>query len=125
MVESLNSKVELVTKATSYFRMAEYGKIMLGDKGFEFYNEKDVNKFIQIPWEEIDVVIASVMFGGKWIPRFAVRTKNSGTYTFSSQNTKKTLRVIRDHLSNEQVVRSLSFFQVLTRNVKNIFNHSK
>lgn len=125
MVESLNSKVELVTKATSYFRMAEYGKIMLGDKGFEFYNEKDVNKFIQIPWEEIDIVIASVMFGGKWIPRFAVRTKNSGTYTFSSQNTKKTLRVIRDHLSNEQVVRSLSFFQVLTRNVKNIFNHSK
>ncbi|KRM18803.1 hypothetical protein FC40_GL000588 [Ligilactobacillus hayakitensis DSM 18933 = JCM 14209] len=125
MVESLNSKVELVTKATSYFRMAEYGKIMLGDKGFEFYNEKDVNKFIQIPWEEIDIVIASVMFRGKWIPRFAVRTKNSGTYTFSSQNTKKTLRVIRDHLSNEQVVRSLSFFQVLTRNVKNIFNHSK
>lgn len=125
MVESLNSKVELVSKATSYFRMAEYGKIMLGDKGFEFYNEKDVNKFIQIPWEEIDIVIASVMFGGKWIPRFAVRTKNSGTYTFSSQNTKKTLRVIRDHLSNEQVVRSLSFFQVLTRNVKNIFNHSK
>lgn len=125
MVESLNSKVELVTKATSYFRMAEYGKIMLGDKGFEFYNEKDVKKFIQIPWEEIDVVIASVMFGGKWIPRFAVRTKTSGTYTFSSQNTKKTLRVIRDHLSNEQVVRSLSFFQVLTRNIKNIFNHSK
>lgn len=125
MVESLNSKVELVTKATSYFRMAEYGKIMLGDKGFEFYNEKDVKKFIQIPWEEIDVVIASVMFGGKWIPRFAVRTKTSGTYTFSSQNTKKTLRIIRDHLSNEQVVRSLSFSQVLTRNVKKFFKRSK
>lgn len=125
MVESLNSKVELVTKATSYFRMAEYGKIMLGDKGFEFYNEKDVKKFIQIPWEEIDVVIASVMFGGKWIPRFAVRTKTSGTYTFSSQNTKKTLRIIRDHLSNEQVVRSLSFSQVLTRNIKKFFKRSK
>ncbi len=48
---------------------------MIGDRGFEFYHAKDPRKFIQIPWEEVDYVLASVMFKGKWIPRYAIQTK--------------------------------------------------
>lgn len=65
MVQSLNTKVDLVVKATSYQGLTDYGKLMIGDKGFEFYNDRDASNFIQIPWEEVDYVIASVMFKGK------------------------------------------------------------
>ncbi|MFS1260867.1 DUF956 family protein, partial [Enterococcus lactis] len=41
MVQSINTKVDLTINATSYLGIAEYGKIMIGDKGFEFYNERD------------------------------------------------------------------------------------
>ena len=83
MVQSINTKVELVIDATSHNGLPEYGKIMIGDKGFEFFNERDARKFIQIPWEEVDYVIASIMFKGKWIPRYAIQTKRNGTLTFS------------------------------------------
>lgn len=118
MVQSINTKVDLVAKATSYLGMPTYGQLMIGDKGFEFFNDRNVNDFIQIPWGEVDVVIASIMFGGKWIPRFALRTRNNGTYSFSSQDPKRTLRAIRVYIAPERIVRSLSFFQVLRRSFR-------
>lgn len=50
MVQSLNTKVELTVNATSFMGLANYGKIMVGDKAFEFYDDQDVRKYIQIPW---------------------------------------------------------------------------
>jgi len=120
MIQSINTKVDLVMDATSHMGLAEYGKIMIGDKGFEFYNDRDARKFIQIPWEEVDYVIASVMFKGKWIPRYAIRTKRNGMYTFSSKNPKKVLRVIREYVDPSHMVRSLSFFDVVKRGLKSI-----
>lgn len=121
MVQSLNTKVDLTMNATSYLGVAEYGKIMIGDKGFEFYNERDARKFIQIPWEEVDVVIASVMFKGKWIPRFAIRTKKNGTYSFSAKRPKEVLRAIRVYVDPSHMVRSLSLVDVVKRGVVGIF----
>ncbi len=89
MVQSLNTKVDLTIDATSFLGINEYGKIMIGDNAFEFYNDRDKRKFIQIPWEDVDYVIASVLFKGRWIPRYAIRTKKNGTYTFSSKEPKK------------------------------------
>lgn len=121
MVQSLNTKVDLVMDATSFTGIADYGKIMIGDKGFEFYNSRDARKFIQIPWEEVDYVIASVMFKGKWIPRYALQTKKNGTYTFSSKDPKKVLRTVRNYVNPDHMVSSLSFFDVMKRSVKSIF----
>lgn len=117
MVQSLNTKVDLVIRATSHLGLPEYGKIMIGDKGFEFYNERDARKFVQIPWEEVDYVIASVMFKGKWIPRYAIQTKKNGTYTFSSKDAKKVLRAVREYVDENHMIRSLSFFDVVKRAV--------
>ena len=89
MVQSLNTKVDLVIDGTSFTWISDYGKIMIGDKGFEFYNSRDSHKYIQIPWEEVDYVIASVLFRGKWIPRYALKTKRNGTYIFLLQRTLK------------------------------------
>lgn len=121
MIQSLNTKVDLVVEATSFAGLADYGKIMIGDKGFEFYNSNDYRKFIQIPWEEVDYVIVSVILKGKWIPRYAIKTKKNGTYSFSSKETKKVLRTVRQYVDPDHIVKSLSFFDVIKREVKSIF----
>ena len=121
MVQSINTKVDLTINATSYLGIAEYGKIMIGDKGFEFYHERDARKFVQIPWEEVDYVIASVMFKGKWIPRFAIQTKRNGTYSFSSKKPKMVLKAIREYVEPSHMVKSLSLVDVIKRGIKGIF----
>ena len=120
MVESINTKVDLVMDATAFTGLTDYGKIMIGDKGFEFYHARDTRKFIQIPWEEVNLVIASVMFKGTWIPRYAIETKKNGTYTFSSKHPKKVLGAIKKYIEPEHIVHSLSFFDVLKRAFKSI-----
>ncbi|MFD2616508.1 DUF956 family protein [Terrilactibacillus laevilacticus] len=125
MVQSINTKVDFVTDSTSFIGLTEYGKIMIGDKGFEFYNARDARKYIQIPWEEVEYVIASVMFKGKWIPRYAIRTKKNGTYSFSSKHPKSVLRAIRKYVKPERMVRSLTFFQVVKRGLKVKFSRKR
>lgn len=122
MVQSLNTKVDLVMDSTSFAGISNYGKIMIGDKGFEFYNSRDPHKFIQIPWEEVDYVIASVLFKGKYIPRYAVKTKKNGTYTFASKDSKKVLRTVRIYIDANRIVCSLSFFDVVKRSLKSLMN---
>ncbi|QHS23797.1 DUF956 family protein [Virgibacillus sp. MSP4-1] len=121
MVQSINTKVDLVIDATSHIRISDYGQIMIGDKGFEFYNKRDPRKYIQIPWEEVDYVIASVLFKGKWIPRYAIQTKQNGTFTFSSKDPKKVFRAIREYIDPNRMVQSLSFFDVIKRGLKSTF----
>lgn len=118
MVQSLNKTVDLSIDATSFLGITEYGTIMIGDKAFEFYNSRDARKYIQIPWEEVDYVIASVMFKGKWIPRYAVKTKKQGTYTFSSKEPKKVLRAIREYVDPDRMVQSLGFFDIIKRAIQ-------
>lgn len=121
MVESINTKVDLVMDATAFTGLTDYGKIMIGNNGFEFYNKRDPRKFIQIPWDEVNLVMASVMFKGRWIPRYAIETKKSGTFTFSSKKPKKVLGAMKKYVDPEHMVHSLSFFQVLKRATKSIF----
>lgn len=121
MVQSLNTKVDLTLKATSYLGVANYGKIMVGDNALEFYNEKNLKDYIQIPWDEVNYVMASVMFKGKWIPRFAVVTKRNGNFTFSTRDNKALLRAVNQYIPSENLVRSLSFFDVIKRGIKSIF----
>lgn len=120
-VKSINTKVDLVVDGTSYMGMGRYGKIMIGDKGFEFFNDRNKRDFIQIPWSEFDYLLASVMFKGKWIPRFAIKTKNNGTYTFAAKKTKMLLRGIREYVDPSHMVRSLSFFDVIKRSFGRLY----
>lgn len=124
MVQSLNTKVDLVIDGTSFVGLSDYGKIMIGDKGFEFYNSNNCQKFIQIPWEEVDYIIASVMLKGKWIPRYAIKTKKNGTYSFSSKEPKQVLRTIRKYVDPNHMVKSLSFFDVVKRTAKSMIKNN-
>ncbi len=124
-VQSLNTKVDFVVEGSSFQGLNSYGKIMVGDKAFEYYNNRKVTDYIQIPWEEIDYVIASVLFKGRYIPRFAIQTKKSGTFTFSARKPKKLLQAIHLYIPRERMVHSLSFFQVLKRAARNLFHRRK
>ena len=121
MAQSQNSVVDLTIPATSYHGLATYGNVMIGNKAFEFYNEKNPEDFIQIPWEQIDHVAGSVMFGGKWIARFAIMPKNDGDFSFSTKDNKKTLRAMRAYIPEDHLVRSLSFFDVVKRGFLSLF----
>lgn len=125
MVQSINTKSDLVIDGTSHVGISEYGKIMIGDRGFEFYSDRNAKNYIQIPWKEVDKVIVSVVFKGKWIPRYALKTKKNGMYAFSSKDPKKVLRAIRVYIDPKNIVRSLSFNDVVKRGVKNLFTRKK
>ena len=125
MAQSLNTKVDLVMEGTSFTGFNSYGKIMVGDKAFEYYNEKNVNDYIQIPWTEVDYVAASVMFGGKYIPRFAFLTKNSGNFSFACKEPKKMLKAISKYVPRDRMRRSLSLPDVVKRNIHVLTHKNK
>src|SRR5699024_12850456 len=109
MVQSINTKVDLVIEATSHLGLPEYGKIMIGDKGFEFYNSRNAHKFIQIHWEEVDYMIASVIFRGKGITCYAIETKRDDKFILSSKNPNKLLHIIRNDINRIDIIHSLLF----------------
>ncbi len=118
MVQSINTKVDLTASGTSFHGLTTYGKIMVGDKGFEFFNERNVQDFIQIPWEEVDFVSASVIMKGKAIPRFMIQTKSNGAFSFASKEPKKVLKAINKYIPGERMLRSLNLFDVLKRKIR-------
>ena len=119
MAQSQNTKVDFNIKATSFAGMGTYGDVLIGDVAFEFYNEKNPEDYIQIPWDEIDYVSAEVI--GKSIPRFAIFIKQGGHFSFSTRDNKKTLRAMRDYLGEEKLQRSPSAFRVIKAGFIGIF----
>lgn len=121
MAQSLNTKIDLTINGTSYLGLASYGKIMVGDRAFEYYNDRNVEDYIQIPWEELDYIAANVMFGGRWISRFAIFTRKNGYFSFSSKDNKKLLRAINKYIPGERLQKSPTLIQVMKRGIKAIF----
>ena len=122
MAQSQNTTVEFTSRGTSFAGLSTYGNILIGDKAFEFYNERNPEDYIQIPWDEVDYVAASVMFGGRWIQRFALFTKQNGHFAFSSKDNKATLRAVREHVPADRIVRSLSFLDVVKAGILGLFH---
>ena len=112
MAQSMNSTVDLTIRATSFHSLTVYGNIMVGNNAIEFYNERNPEDYVQIPWTEVDHVAAEVLFG-RIIPRFAVITKENGSFAFSTRDNKRTLRAVREHVPADRIVRSASFLDVI------------
>jgi len=118
MAISKNTKVLFNTKANLLSGMIgnKRGDILVGDKAFEFYNEKNPEDYLQIPWEEIIRVRAQLFFRDKYIRGFFVDTKSAGSFNFIVKNAGKTLKTMRDFLGNEKIVRNKPVFSI-----KNLF----
>lgn len=119
MVQSQNKKVDLSIKARCLNGFTSDGNIMIGDGAFEYYNDKNINDYIQIPYKEISFVSASVLFGKK-INRFAIHTKKNGNFIFTTKDNKKTLRALNEYVDADKLRKSLSFFEVIKRGIKNL-----
>lgn len=124
MAQSLNSRVEFTIKATWMAGLSTYGDVMVGNNAFEFYNERNTEDFVQIPWQEVDYVSAEVL-PGKKIARFAIFTKQNGHYTFSTRDNKATLRAVREHVPADRLLRSMSFFQVAKHGIEYLPHYIK
>lgn len=119
MAQSQNSSVDLALKATSFQGLTTYGDVMVGNAAFEFYNEKNPEDYIQIPWDQVDYVAAEVL-PGKKIARFAIFTKENGHFSFSTRDNKATLRAMRAYIPEDRLQRSPSFADVMKAGAKSL-----
>lgn len=114
MAQSINSTVELTTTGVSYLGMGgKVGKFLLGDKGLEFYSDANVEDYIQIPWENIEKIGANVS-RNKVSRHFEVFT-DKGKFLFASKDSGKILKVARQHIGNDKVVRMLTLVQTIIK----------
>ena len=119
MAQSLNSTVELTTTGVSYLGMGgKVGKFLLGNKGLEFYSDANVEDYIQIPWENIEKIGANVS-RNKVSRHFEVFT-DKGKFLFASKDSGKILKVARQHIGNDKVVRMLTLVQVLMKKLQDL-----
>ena len=121
IVEPLNPTPEFMTMGNGFHQITSYGALIVGEKGFEYYNERTLKDFIQIPWEELDLIIGSIYFGGRFIPRIAFRTKNNGTFVFSCRKPHAFLRACREHFPAERIVRSKTLTEVMGQKLRGLF----
>lgn len=114
MAQSINSTVELTTTGVSYLGMGgKVGKFLLGNKGLEFFSDANVEDYIQIPWENIEKIGANVS-RNKVSRHFEVFT-DKGKFLFASKDSGKILKVARQHIGNDKVVRMLTLVQTIIK----------
>ena len=125
MAISMNTKVLYTTKANTLNGMFgnKNGNILVGNNAFEFYNSRNPEDYIQIPWNEIIRIRAQLFFKDKYIRGFFIDTKNAGTYNFVVKNAGKTLKTMRDFLGNEKIVRNKPLLSM--KNIFNLFKKNK
>jgi len=121
MAESLNTKVDLTTQAIAHLGFAEYGQVMLGDKAFEFYNDRSPENNMQFPWQSIERVegeVSKSLKGETKIGRnFYVVFHNQQKVRFSSDEAGKILKVMREYIGNDKVVK----VKTMLNGIKNLF----
>ncbi|MFO3715781.1 DUF956 family protein [Anaerococcus cruorum] len=117
MVSSQNKRVDLTIKAKHLQGFTSSGDVMIGDEAFEYYNERNPRDYIQIPWSEVELITAEVIFKRK-IPRFAIHTKQNGDFIFTTVDNKKTLRAINKYIPGDKLRKSLSFVDYIKRAFK-------
>ena len=108
MAVSMNTKLDFKTKANSLNGGfgGKSGEILVGNKAFEFYNSRNPEDYIQIPWDEIDKVRAQIYFKDKYIRGFFIDTKRAGSFNFVVTEAGKTLKIMRNYLGNDKIVRN-------------------
>ena len=114
MAQSLNKTVEFHTTGVSYLGVGgKVGKILVGNAAFEFYADANVEDYIQIPWQEIERIGANVS-GRK------IYTRES-KFLFASKDSGKILKIAREHLGNDKIVKLPTLIQIITAKIKNLF----
>ena len=120
MAQSLNQVIDLQTTGTSYLSISgKVGKFLVGDQALEFYPDVNVEQYIQIPWSSIQQIGANVT-GRKISRHFEVFT-DQGKFLFASKDSGTILKIAREKLGNDKVVKLPTLLQTIGQKLKNLF----
>ncbi|KXT82547.1 putative regulator of the mannose operon, ManO [Streptococcus oralis] len=124
MAQSLNKQVDFQTTGVSYLGMGgKVGKFLVGDQALEFYPDVNVEQFIQIPWAHIQQIGANVT-GRKISRHFEVFT-DRGKFLFASKDSGAILKIAREKLGNDKVIKLPTLLQTIGQKFKNLFSKNK
>ena len=120
MAQSLNQVIDLQTTGTSYLSISgKVGKFLVGDQALEFYPDVNVEQYIQIPWSSINQIGANV--SGRKISRHFEVFTDQGKFLFASKDSGAILKIAREKLGNEKVVKLPTLLQTIGQKLKNLF----
>ena len=120
MAQSLNKVVDLQTTGTSYLSITgKVGKFLVGDKALEFYPDVNIEQFIQIPWSSVNQIGANV--SGRKISRHFEVFTDQGKFLFASKDSGAILKIAREKIGNDKVVKLPTLLQVIGKKIKNLF----
>ena len=120
MAQSLNQVIDLQTTGTSYLSISgKVGKFLVGDQALEFYPDVNVEQYIQIPWSSIQQIGANV--SGRKISRHFEVFTDQGKFLFASKDSGAILKIAREKLSNDKVVKLPTLLQTIGQKLKNLF----
>ncbi|UJC99685.1 DUF956 family protein [Streptococcus oralis] len=120
MAQSLNKVIDLQTTGTSYLSISgKVGKFLVGDQALEFYPDVNVEQYIQIPWSSIQQVGANV--SGRKISRHFEVFTDQGKFLFASKDSGAILKIAREKLGNDKVVKLPTLLQTIGQKFKNLF----
>ena len=120
MAQSLNKVIDLQTTGTSYLSISgKVGKFLVGDQALEFYPDVNVEQYIQIPWSSIQQIGANV--SGRKISRHFEVFTDQGKFLFASKDSGSILKIAREKLGNDKVVKLPTLLQTIGQKLKNLF----
>lgn len=120
MAQSQNKSIEFQTTGVSYLGLGgKVGKFLVGDVALEFYADANVEDYIQLPWSSIQQIGANV--SGKSVSRHFEVFTDKGKFLFASKDTGKILKIARQHIGNEKVVKLPTLIQTIGQFFKNLF----
>ena len=120
MAQSLNKVIDLQTTGTSYLSISgKVGKFLVGDQALEFYPDVNVEQYIQIPWSSIQQIGANV--SGRKISRHFEVFTDQGKFLFASKDSGAILKIARERLGNDKVVKLPTLLQTIGQKLKNLF----
>ncbi|WP_314978531.1 DUF956 family protein [uncultured Streptococcus sp.] len=120
MAQSLNKVIDLQTTGTSYLSISgKVGKFLVGDQALEFYPDVNVEQYIQIPWSSIQQIGANV--SGRKISRHFEVFTDQGKFLFASKDSGTILKIAREKLGNDKVVKLPTLLQTIGQKFKNLF----
>ena len=117
MAQSLNKVIDLQTTGTSYLSISgKVGKFLVGDQALEFYPDVNVEQYIQIPWSSIQQIGANV--SGRKISRHFEVFTDQGKFLFASKDSGAILKIAREKLGNDKVVKLPTLLQTIGQKLK-------
>jgi len=120
MAQSQNKTVEFNTTGVSYLGLGgKVGKFLVGDQALEFYPDVNVEQYIQIPWSSIQQIGANV--SGRKISRHFEVFTDQGKFLFASKDSGAILKIAREKLGNDKVVKLPTLLQTIGQKLKNLF----